>query len=148
MAMEGGVSHSLVKALRNVPAFATLDDDHLIEIVGESSNLMWSEGSIVFEQGDPGDGLYIVLSGGVRIYDNSDGDHEVARIGPGDYFGEISLLNDAPRTKSAAAVEDSELLVLPRESFRRLLDGNAQLEAHVRERIEQRLAGDAAVTEA
>src|SRR5919198_2751080 len=83
------VTHSLVQALRVVPAFAALDEHTLVRIVGASANLFWSAGSSIFEKGTPGDALYIVLSGNVGIYDVDGGDEvEVGRIGPGDFFGE------------------------------------------------------------
>jgi CRP/FNR family cyclic AMP-dependent transcriptional regulator len=82
-----------------------------------------------------------VLSGKVRIYDQVDGNElEIARIGPGDFFGEMSLISDTTHTKNVQAVEDSELLVLMKDSFRRLLEMNEDLAAAVHERLEKRRA--------
>ncbi|MGH3105104.1 MAG: cyclic nucleotide-binding domain-containing protein [Gaiellaceae bacterium] len=142
------VSHSLVKALRSVSAFSELDDAALLAIAGASSNLHWRAGSAVFEQGAPGDGLYIVLSGSVRIFDESDPDTEVERIEAGNYFGELSLLLDITRRKCAAAAEDSELLVLPKQSFDDLLASNQELAARIRERLDERVAAGHAGTQA
>jgi CRP-like cAMP-binding protein len=135
------VTHSLVKALRGVPGFDLLDDRHLLWMVGASVNLAWPAGSFVFRKGQPGEALYVVLSGEVRIFDSVDGaEIEIARIRPGDFFGEMSLLLDTTHTKNVQAVQDSELLVLMKDSFRRLLDSKPDLAALVQKRLEERLA--------
>lgn len=133
------ITHSLIKALAGVPGFDALSETYLVEIAGASINLVWPEGSYVFRKGSPADALYIVLAGAVRIYDEiDDAEIEIARTGPGEYFGEISLLMETTHTKNVQAIEDTELLVLSKESFRRLLASNPNLEAHIRERSEAR----------
>lgn len=137
--MERPITHSLVKALRRVPGFDLLDDRSLLKIVGASVNLAYPGGALVFEKGSPGEALYVVLSGQVRIFDIDDGEEvEVARTRPGDYFGEMSLLLTATHTKSVQAVEDSELLVLDKDSFQRLMAGYPELEEAVHRRLEER----------
>src|SRR5687767_3408258 len=110
--MEAPVTHSLVNALRAVPSLGSLDDRTLLAIVGESANLAWSAGSKVFAQGTPGDGLYIVLSGGVRVV-APDGT-EIAVLAPGAYFGEFSLLLGTDHQSDVVAIEDTELMVVPK----------------------------------
>lgn len=142
------ITHSLVKALRQVPGFDVLSDRDLLRIVGASVTLSWPAGSMVFEKDSPGEALYIVLSGKVRIYDQLDGKEvEIARTGPGDFFGEMSLLLDTMHTKNVQAVEDSELLVLMKDSFRRLLEMHVDLAAAVHERLEERRADTMAIVE-
>lgn len=137
--MGHGVSHSLIKALKRVPGFDLLDEADLVEIAGASVNLVWRAGSCIFQKGHPGEALYIVLSGSVRIYDDVDGrEVEIARTGVGDFFGEHSLLLDTTHTKNVAALEDTELLVLSKESFAALLRSNPQLEEHIHKTLEAR----------
>ena len=134
------IGHSLVKALRSVPGFSSLDDRDLLQIVGVSMNLHWPTGGVVFTEGATAEGLYIVLSGCVRILVGPrDSETEVASIGPGEFFGELSLLEDRTHSKNARATEDSELMILPKGSFRRLLDADAVLAQHVSEKVEERL---------
>jgi CRP-like cAMP-binding protein len=135
------LTHTLVRALQQIPAFASLDEATLLRIVGASTNLFWPAGAAVFESGDPADALYVVLSGLVRI-EESDGEgaREVARMQPGDFFGELSLLLERRHSKRAEAVEDSELMVLCRDPFRALLDGAPELAEQVRRTMEDRLA--------
>jgi CRP-like cAMP-binding protein len=130
----GAVIHTLVRALGNVPAFSELDDETLCSIVGASSNLVWRTGSPVFAPGEPAEALYIVVSGAVRISDEGDG--EVARLGPGEFFGEQSLVRASSHSKGAEAVEDCELMVLPKESFERLLSEDPRLAETVRGRLQ------------
>ena len=75
-------------------------------------------GTVIFRQGDAGDEMFVVSRGRVRLTLGSEGhEREIAMCGPGDFFGELSLLRDAPRTASAVAVEDSTLLVIGRDVF-------------------------------
>lgn len=134
--MSGEVRHSLVSALGAVPDFAALDDRTLLRIVGASANLVWMADSVVFEKGSPSDALYIILGGRVRI---TDADLEIATLLPGDYFGELSLLLHTRHSKTATAIEDTELMVLPKESFQELLAANADLADHFRRKLETRI---------
>ncbi|MDQ4144125.1 MAG: cyclic nucleotide-binding domain-containing protein [Actinomycetota bacterium] len=135
------ITHSLVKALRAVPGFDRLGGQELLCIVGASVNLRWSEKSHVFRKGAPGEALYIVLEGKVKIYDEVDGEEvDIATTGAGDYFGEMSLLADTTHTKSAKALEDSELLVLMKEPFGELLASNEELARAIHETLETRRA--------
>lgn len=134
------VTHSLVKALKAVPGFGLLEDADLLEIVGASVNLVWPAGECVFSKDSPAEALYIVLSGTVQIYDEVDGGEiEIARTGPGDYFGENSLLSESTHSKNVRTLEDAELLVLSKEAFRELLASKPGLDAEVRRNLQTRL---------
>jgi CRP-like cAMP-binding protein len=134
------ISHSLVKALRSVPDFASLDEHALLRIVGASVNLFWPAGTVVFERGSPSEALYIVLSGRVRILER-DGrrEVEVATVEPGSSFGELSLLLNTKHTREARADQDAELMVIPKDSFQELLQSNPDLEEQFRRRVAERL---------
>lgn len=136
--MSNRISHSLVSALRRVPAFADLDESTLLSLVGCSANLCWAHGNSVFRRGDPAEALYVVLSGSVRIVD-LDAGRDVARIDPGEYFGELALLMETTHSKTALADGATELTVVPRESFRELLKERPDLERTFRHRLEERL---------
>jgi len=115
--------------MKTMPIDASIlsEIEHLREL-GENERTALSEeidlvpytaGQIVFNYGDPGHALYIVRSGEVEIYiKNDQGEKIVLEISkPGDIFGEVSLLDDGPRTAWVAAVTDVELLRLDREHF-------------------------------
>ena len=134
------ISHSLVKALRSVPDFSSLDDHALLRIVGASANLFWPAGALIFEKDSPSEALFVVLSGRVQIFERAgDREVEVARVEPGSSFGELSLLLNTTHTKDARALEDSELMVVPKASFKEVLDSNPDLAAQFQRRLAERL---------
>jgi CRP-like cAMP-binding protein len=135
-AVEPVVTHSLVTALRAVPGFSALDDHTLLGVVGDAANLFWRGGSVVFEKGSPADGLYVVLSGAVRILDDG---VEVNVLRRGDFFGEFSLVLATDHMNDVVAAEDTELMVVPKEAFDRLLASSSDLGAQVRQKLEERL---------
>ncbi len=140
--MSEPASHTLVKTLRAVPNFAALDEAILLEILGASANLYWNTGGTIFEAGEAAEALYIVLSGRVRIVEDAGGEkREVTQLGPGDYFGENALLQEVTHTKSAVTSEASELLVLPKDSFRSLLDADPDLAERLERTLEMRDGG-------
>jgi CRP/FNR family cyclic AMP-dependent transcriptional regulator len=146
MRIKQEIGHSLVKALRSVPGFSALDDRDLLQIVGVSVNLHWPTGALIFEQGMPAEALYIVLSGRVQIYVTDEGrEREVATIGPGEFFGEFSLLRDETHSKCARSIEDSELMIIPKGPFQRLLSYDTELAGHVSGTMEQRLRANDAI---
>lgn len=133
--MDQKVPHSLVQTLRGIPDFSTLDEKTLLQIVGESMNLLWKAGSIIFSPGAAGDALYVVLAGEVEITEEG---AEIAHPRQGDFFGEMSLLLNAVHTKTAQAVTDTEILVLPKESFKAILESNPKLAEHFQHVLEVR----------
>jgi CRP-like cAMP-binding protein len=144
--MERRVTHSLVGALRAVPSLGTLDDRTLLAIVGDSANLFWRAGSQIFAKGSAADGLYIVLSGGVRVLD--DGGAELGVLRSGDFFGELSLLHGLAHGNEVVAVEDTELLVVAKEYFDGLVAANPEVARNIRETAAKRGAVSSAAAEA
>lgn len=135
--MAESATHSLVKALRSVPDLASLDDRTLLRIVGASMNLFYAPGSKIFEKGNPSEGLYIVLSGEVRVFDPDGDDPFEAHVGTGRSFGELSLLLERKHSKTAEAVTDAELMVIPEESFRELLELTPDLAEYFQRRLRE-----------
>jgi len=138
--MENKVTHSLVTALRAVPGFAEVDERMLLALIGDSANLFWPAGSVVFERGSPPDGLYIVVSGKLRVIDKN-GEH-VADMGPGEFFGELSLLLDTFHRHDVRVEEDAELMVLPKECIEEISEEHPELGRAIRNRAEERIAID------
>jgi CRP-like cAMP-binding protein len=90
-----------------------------------------ARGALVHARGDVADGVYRVLSGGVRVSSlTADGRELVlTHLLPGDLFGEISLFDGLPRTHDATAIEATEIAVLAPAEFQRLLDAHPELSA-------------------
>ena len=94
---------------------------------------VYDEGAIIFMRGDPGDSLCGVVSGRVRISVSRPGGKEVFLniMAPGETFGEIALLDGEPRTATATAIVRTELFIIPREQFLRVLGNEPQLASHL-----------------
>jgi CRP/FNR family transcriptional regulator, cyclic AMP receptor protein len=140
--MERRVTHSLVRALQDVPGFESLDERRLLTLIGDSANLYWPAGSIVFERGGPSDGLYIVISGRVQVL--AEDGSILAELGAGDFFGEMSLLFGKGHRHDVRVDEPAELMVVPKEKFDALMDSDPELGKYIRARAEERAAADVA----
>jgi CRP/FNR family cyclic AMP-dependent transcriptional regulator len=101
----------------------------------------YNRGAIVFSQGDSGDALYGVVTGKVRISAGSPDGREIFLniMEPGDTFGEIALLDGQHRTATAGATAPSELIIITRDHFLELLEGDPKLVSHVIQLLCQRI---------
>jgi CRP/FNR family cyclic AMP-dependent transcriptional regulator len=111
-------------ALARVPLFRALPEADLLEIARTARVRKFRRGEVIFHQGDPGDALFIVAQGRVKISLPSDGGEEaiLATLRSGDFFGELALLDGAPRSATATALDPAETLVVPRERFREAIE--------------------------
>jgi CRP-like cAMP-binding protein len=105
--------------LRTTRLFAGLDEAAIDELGRKARLRSFRRGDTVFLAGEPGDSLYAVVSGLVKLFLTSARGEELvlATAGPGDAFGELSLIDEGGRSTSAEAVEPSSLLVVDRTSF-------------------------------
>lgn len=120
-AAETMVDHDAL--IRAVPMFADLSDDEADELWRSAERVKAAPGEVIIEEGAPGDRLYIVLSGALEVTKREGGrDITLATRRRGEVLGEMSLLEQAPRTASVRASEASELLAIGPEAFRQLLE--------------------------
>jgi CRP/FNR family transcriptional regulator, cyclic AMP receptor protein len=121
---------SAAAALRRCGLFGTADDAAIDSVVGVLRVRRFRRGETVFHQGDPGDALFVVDRGSVKVVLPSDEGAEpaiVAILGPGEFFGELAILDGAPHSATIVAVEPTETLVLHRDAFLGLIDSDAGL---------------------
>jgi anion transporter len=112
---------AVVTTLRTVSLFAELPREVLARLVSEFDELEVPAGRTVFSQGDPGDALYVIVSGAVEVRGERDGQGErVAVLGPGDCLGEMALVTGDPRSATVVALSPTRLLRLGKERFRAL----------------------------
>jgi CRP/FNR family cyclic AMP-dependent transcriptional regulator len=118
-----------VTALAKCPLFAHATGPTLGAIANNLRRRRFRRNEVIFHQGDPGDSLHIVANGAVKIVlPSAEGEEAIiATLREGDFFGELSLLDGAPRSATATALEPSETLVLPRTIFRELMEADADL---------------------
>jgi small-conductance mechanosensitive channel len=116
----------LLDLLRRVDILRPLREEELLLLAGDLTHQLFARGEHICLQGDQGTTFYLIRSGSVSVrVEGKDGvEVEVARLGPGSYFGEMSLLTGEPRSSTCSALEDAELLSLDRETFVVLLQEN------------------------
>jgi CRP-like cAMP-binding protein len=124
---------ALRAVLESVPLFRDMTPDDLGTLAAGLRTRRYRRGEVIFHQGDPGDALHIILTGRVKISSPSDTGVEaiLTTLRAGEFFGSLALLDGAPRSASATAVEATETLILPRERFRQLVNDSPEIRDHV-----------------
>ena len=112
-----------LEMLAEVPLFETMDENERDSLCQLLETKEYSTGTTIFHAGDVGDSFYIVRKGAVQIYiENFEGAKIILRESlPGDVFGDVSMFDGGPRTATAVATEDSELLLLDKEGLLELV---------------------------
>lgn len=127
--------------LKRVTVFRDLDDGSLASIEKLFVEKRYMKDSVIFGQRDPGDALFVLAEGRVKVSLYGKGGREVilSIFRPGDFFGEMSILDNEPRSASVVAVEDSSLLILERNAFRRHIESNPKIALGVLAEMSRRL---------
>ena len=112
--------------LASVPMFSGLQRDELLKFAELTRERTYPKGSVILFQGDPGDSLYVLRQGRAKVVLIGEDGREVILgvLEPGGHFGELALIDDQPRSAHVIAMEDSQLLILRREDFRRRVEAN------------------------
>jgi CRP/FNR family transcriptional regulator, cyclic AMP receptor protein len=115
--------------LRMVPIFSELPEKDLEVLTGLAVRRHYAKDVVIFFEKEQGDTLFMIVSGRVKVSILGDDTREVilSVLGAGDFFGEMALLDDEPRSASAIAVEDCELLTLQRADVQRLMTSNPSM---------------------
>ncbi len=130
----------VLASLAGIPFFGGLDPAALERLAASMRSRRFKRGEVLFHIGDPGDALFVIVSGEIKISLPSDTGEEaiLATLGPGAVFGEVALLDGAPRSASATALVATETVVLPRARFRELI----ATEEAVRDALLASIAGE------
>lgn len=116
--------------LRKLPLFQHMSPDALSALAKIANDRIFAKGEVVFVKGEEGKSLFIIVEGAVQIHEhtNSSEPHrELATLGEGEFFGELSILDNESRSASATAVADSILLEIGQNPFQKLLVENFEL---------------------
>ena len=108
-----------IELLKKISLFSNLSEAHLSSIAEFCVERSFSAGDVVIKQGNSGIGLYVLCSGKVKIVKEtaSGKKMDMAELGPGDFFGEMTVLDNAPRSADVIALEESRCLVLSAWDF-------------------------------
>lgn len=115
--------------LSTVPLFRSLAPAEVANFATMAREKSYPKGSVILFEDDPGDSLFVVRDGRVKVVLVAEDGREVILgiLGVGEHFGELSLIDDQPRSAHVVAMEDSTLLVLRREDFRRRVEQSPQV---------------------
>jgi signal transduction histidine kinase len=132
--------------LGRLPLFAGLPPADLAQLCAMAEDLRLAAGQVLMEEGEPGDAMYVIAEGEFEVIKDS-GDRQVilARRVPGDFIGEISLLEQSPRSATIRALVDSRVFRIGQASFRQLLVASPNASAAILKTVGQRLRGTESV---
>ncbi len=101
----------ILRLLRQVPVFINLNDSELQQIREVMHMRKYTDSEVVFREGEPGTGMYVIIKGVVRVvlHHGQDDEIELVRLEQGDFFGEFSLLDDSPRSATCVVEGSTEL---------------------------------------
>lgn len=118
--MDGGLA---ITALRRCALFESVSEAALERVAGSLRKRTFRRGEVIFHAGDLGDSLHVIASGSVKIaLESPDGDEAIlVTLGPGAFFGELAVIDAAPRSATATAIEPTQTLSLARAVLRQLM---------------------------
>lgn len=126
----------IVAKLANVPLFAGCTKKELALIARSTKEVAHRKGTVVAREGDPGVGLFVILEGECEV---TVGGRRKAKLGPGDFFGEIALLDGGPRTATVTALTDVRLAGITGWVFRGLITEHPRIALKTLEAVAGRL---------
>ena len=119
--------------LANIKMFELLEDDDCVELANVIDESHVAAGDALFHAGDPGDALFIVQSGEIELFIKDTAGQKIVLATPstGDMFGELAMLDSGPRTATAVALQDSDILVLDRDDLVLLFQKKPEAALHM-----------------
>jgi CRP/FNR family cyclic AMP-dependent transcriptional regulator len=138
MAAQANVSTIL---LRNVPLFSVLPESQLSVLTSLVSRKSFPRGTTIIAAGDTTESLYVIISGRLKVMMSDDEGREVilAILASNEFFGEMGLLDDSPRSATVVAIEACELLILNKRDFKKCLADNFEMTMTVMRGVVKRL---------
>ncbi len=131
----------MVEILKKIPLFSSLKDEELDAINKVSSDKCFKKDQIILLENEDGDTMFTIIKGKVKVTAFSEHGKEVifSILYEGDFFGDMSLLDGKPRSASVVAIEDSEVRMIRRSDFIRLLEKHPRIALKLLEELTSRL---------
>jgi CRP/FNR family cyclic AMP-dependent transcriptional regulator len=136
-----GTPHVSTALLRNVPLLSVLGEQELALLTGVVTRKSFARGGLILTAGAPTDSLYILLSGRIKVFmSDLDGREVILSIlGPGEFFGEMGLIDNSPRSANVVTLDPCELLCITKRDFKRCLAENFDMAMTVMRGLVKRL---------
>jgi len=136
-----GMSSVSTTLLRNVPLLSVLSEPELALLARVVSRKSYARGSLILSAGDPTDSLYILINGRIKVFmSDLDGKEVIlAILGPNEFFGEMGLIDNSPRSANVVALEACELVCISKPDFKRCLADNFEMAMTVMRGLVKRL---------
>ncbi len=122
--------------LKSIDLFSQIPGEDLAQVALISTEENREPGEEIFAEGEAGDALYLVLDGKVRVHRN---DRVIAELGERECFGEMAILDAAPRSATVTAVSDSNLLKISREDFQEIMSEKPEIALGIIKVLSRRL---------
>jgi CRP-like cAMP-binding protein len=122
--------------LKSIDLFRALPSEELAQIAEIAEEQPLGKGDFVFTEGEPGDALYLIVEGKVKVHK---GDKQLIQLGLRDVFGEMAVLDSEPRSASVTVLEDAVLLKIGRDDFRDILSERPEIAMGVMKVLTRRL---------
>ena len=129
-----------IELLKKVPLFAGCSKSELKELALIADEIDLRDGHVLTREGRPGRDFFVMVEGTAQVTRK---DKKIADLGSGDWFGEIALLTDAPRTATVTATSPVDVLVVTDRSFHRVVETMPSIALKVLAVVGERLARDA-----
>jgi CRP/FNR family transcriptional regulator, cyclic AMP receptor protein len=127
---------SKLQLLRNVPLFGACGPGSLQSIASLADEVDVAAGKVLIREGETGDAFYLIVDGTVRVERDGSG---TRTLGPGEYFGEISLVDHGPRSATVTTETPARLLVIGHREFHSLLDQEPAIRTDVLSALARRV---------
>ncbi len=127
--------------LKRVPLFSGLTDSQIERLAAGSVRRSFPKGRTIVAEGEPSQSLYVLLSGRAKVQRSDTEGKEVilAVLGPGECFGEMSLIDDAPRSASVITIESCDFMSINKESFKSMLVSSPEISMRIMKGLVKRL---------
>ncbi|MES9901432.1 MAG: HD domain-containing phosphohydrolase [Sedimenticola sp.] len=130
----------MINIIKQSSLFSTLSVEEIEEIRDLFTTVTFARDEVIFNEGDPVSGLYIVVSGDILIHRHmGGGERKLKHLHPGELFGEMAVLTEDQRSATATAIRDTECLEVSKENFNRILDRYRKIERQVMQTLIERL---------
>jgi len=130
------MTDSIVEMLQNTPVWSGLTSQDLALVAKYSEERKVENGQTIVKKGAPGDGFYLLIDGAVEVRSGAD---TLSKLGPGQFFGEMAIFDNQPRSADVITIQPSRVLFLSANAFKTLLFANPRIGLKMLQELSRRL---------